>query len=503
MPTQTDATSADGVSARFLARLIVFPAAALVIVTTLLAGRLLALPLALWALLPYALFYLASKRLADPWTVGGAGTFAIAAEIGIRSNVFLFSSSSTAGIALGLYPIYISVFFLPAGAVFGWLMGRLWRKGAFLSRSVVVVLATGVLALTVLALARPERLPAAVARREQIEQAIGEPRVVVDTPWTAPSVGLLASEKTIISGRRGWCVVGELDGSPGDEIALVDHAGADLFDPTNFLRKTRVPFVQPHGQLWQTTSTLARFGEELVVVQTGGGFSSTEVRGLDGRLLWQYRPDPERAPGALLPADLDGDGVVELYASWSEGIARLDDRGKEVWRRPMNQASLTAFGPRTGQEAAWVVAHERSRQNTVWDEHGRLLATVPLPDRYVIAVVEMAQGRGLLLSGPSIRVIGLDGTILFERPLESMSLDQGVSGRFQPGGGPVLALYAAAPRDVQRWRLLLLAADGGLLYDEILAKPLRLHKARRADGGETLVLDGEHLSAMQLRPAKD
>jgi hypothetical protein len=77
-----------------------------------------------------------------------------------------------------------------------------------------------------------------------------------------------------------------------------------------------------------------------------------------------------------------------------------------------------------------------------------------------------------------------------EHPLEGMTVVEGLSVRFHPADQPFLAVLAAAPRDVARWRLLILAPDGRLVYDEILAKQPHLLKAHRVDGAQTLLLSG-------------
>src|SRR5688572_14342571 len=71
------------------------------------------LPFALWAALPYGVLWIVGRLLRDPWPSLGAGTAAIAADIGIRAAVFLWPRGSTAAVALVFSPAYITAVVMP------------------------------------------------------------------------------------------------------------------------------------------------------------------------------------------------------------------------------------------------------------------------------------------------------------------------------------------------------------------------------------------------------
>lgn len=465
--------------------------AAIVLATNLMAGSFNPglLAFAVWALLPYGLLVLAARAVRDPWAVAGAGSAALAAEIGIRAAVFLYPRGSTAAIALVFSPALISAVFLPAGAAAGWALGRVWRACGPVGRAATGLVSAGALGLIVLGLARPELFPTAVARRRAALRRIGVPRVVK---------GVDAFEKLLVLNRAAWHVAGDFDGVPGDEIAVVDHDGATLLDPVDFHERGRADFRGEAGRLWNWYSTLAPLDGRLVVVQTGGGYSATEVRGLDGRLVWSYRPDPRLPPTALKPADLDGDGRLEFYASHHQATVRLDGDGREVWKRPTRGANLVAVAPRSTESPAWVVGSEYPSVVKVWDESGRALAEMPYPkEGGVVDVVDWPEKRALLLGGTAPRGLGLDGATLFELPPGDFALSQALAVRPWPGARAHLALVAAAPRDVERWQVRILSPEREVVYDEVLASTVRLLKARRADGGETLLLSGDGLRVVR------
>ena len=120
-----------------------------------------------------------------------------------------------------------------------------------------------------------------------------------------------------------------------------------------------------------------------MVVQTGGGYSETEVVELDGRRLWRYRPSESLPPTALRPADLDGDGEIELYATDGGRVIRLDGEGGEVWSRESTYGAALLLAPSFGERPAWVVGtgfvggHSTYR---VWNENGDLLGELVGPE---------------------------------------------------------------------------------------------------------------------------
>ena len=276
---------------------------------------------------------------------------AIAADLGIRASVFLWPRGSTAAIALVFSPAYVTAIVMPIGATVGWLCGRMWRWHVA-GRIIVATVGPIALGLLALGLARPELFPTAVVKRRALLERIGQPRVVV---------GAETFESIPVSTKAAWFVVGNLDAQPGDELAIVEHAGADVIDSASRDVKRHITFGGEPGRLWGSFSTLVRMPDDrLVVVQTGGGFSRTLLQDLNGQQLWEYRPDPRLAPDTLRPADLDGDGRIEFYASSIDSIARLDSDGREVWRRLTKNTALLEILQRTSNSPA-MDRHQRLR----------------------------------------------------------------------------------------------------------------------------------------------
>jgi len=464
---------------------------ALVIATSLAGSGFspLALPFMAWALAPYVLLGLAARMTANRWAVGGAGAAALAAEAGIRAAVFLFPQGSTAAIALVFSPAIIAAIVMPGGALAGAAMGWAFARGNLLVRIPLTVLAAAILGLLFIGLARPELFPTAVASRRAALAAIGDPRV---------AAGGDRFTRTAVSDRSAWHLAGNYDGVPGDEIAVIDHGGIDLLGPDDFSLRSRIAFGGERGRLWNWYSRLVPIGGTLAVAQTGGGYQETELRSLHNELLWRYRPDASLPPTALLPADLDGDGESEFYASTSSHVVRLDTRGRAVWTKTESLPDLVAVAPPTSAHPGWVVGTQYGRAVRIWDHAGAEIATLPWPGVPPLGVIDWQGKRRLLLPGAGVRTFGLDGEATLGVELgELMTLQQAEALEWRAGDA-ALAIVAAARADVKRWRLLIVNAAHEVIYDEILDRSKRLIVARDANGAPTLLVSGDGLTA--LRP---
>ena len=443
-----------------------------------------------WALVPYGLLLLAGRFVRNAWAVGGAGAVTLAAESGIRLGVFVFPRGSTSAIALVFSPILLSVVALPLGAACGWLFGRVWRASGRVVRALASVSASLLLGLLVLAFGRPELTPWEVMGRQAAWERIGEPRVVV---------GGDAFTRVPVSEASAWFQAAELDGKPGDEIAVMQHRVVTLLDPVGLQEVGRIELSSDPLLNW--FSVLARLRERVVVVQTGGGYSETEVRETDGRMLWRHRPDPQLPPTALRPVDLDADGELEFYAAEGDSVARLDGAGQVVWRQPARYGSaLLLSGPRTALQPAWVAAVDMATL-TVWDETGRRIADRTLSgERGPTALAELGAERLVWTGSRTLRAESLLGEVRLELPLGDFSFGEAVSVLFSAEAPAHLAVAAAAPRDVKLWRLLIISPAGDVVYDEILDHAVHPFVAHRADGADTLLLSGQGLQVVQPVP---
>jgi hypothetical protein len=445
---------------------------------------------AAYALFPYAVLLLASFIVRSPWAIAGAGIAAIAVEIGIRGSVFVYPRGSTAAVALVFSPMFIAVVGIPVGAAVGWLLGRAWRRGGLAVRAGVIIVVVLLTLMTMIGFARPELMPGPVLRRHAVLARIGAPRVVT---------GATAFESIVVSSTQAWFQTGSFDAGPAEQIAVIHGDGAVLLDPLDFHERARVPFHPDVARRWNWNVALARLAGRLVAVRTGGGYADTEVQTLDGVLLWRFRPSPQLPAVALKPADLDADGRLEFYGDNGDFVARLDADGHELWRRPTRYpAGLVLSGPRTGATPAWVVALQNDRIS-IWDERGSLLAELSTRASDVTAVADWPERRTLLIGDTTLRGRNLDGTLAFEIPLGDFRFSEAVAIRFVPGGPRYLAIVGAAPRDVRRWRLFVLAPDRTPVYDEVLEQWVRLLVARRPDGADTLLVSSQGLRALRPR----
>lgn len=445
----------------------------------------------IWGLAPYMVLLLMGRLVPSPWVVGGAGLLAVTIEASVRASVFVFPQRSTAAVALLVLPAWVGAGLL-VGSLAGFVVGRLWGTGRAAARAVGMVLVLGGLGFVALGLARPDLLPTAVLRRRALLERIGPPRVVS---------GENAFEQKVISTDVAWFQAADLDGLPGDEVAAVKPGSGEIFDGVTFEKRNALT-LGGEPRLWNGFSRLARLDGNTVIVQTGGGFSPTEVRALDGSVLWSYRPagPSQPPPTSMRPADLDGDGALEFYASTNTGIVRLDGQGREVWSHKAAVDQIVAVVPRSGSEPGLVVAAGDGRAILVSDS-GSLIGEIKAPAETVpLALFDTPGGRGIAFGGASFAVYAPDGRKLFDRAgEEGLRVVAAVSVRPGPGADPFYAIVSQAPRDVARARLLLVDAKGADLQNVVLAKAPGVFKGTAADGSETLFVVGSRFTALKLR----
>jgi len=482
-------------SKRGIASLVLASATVLIVVTGALASGFspLAIPFIVWGLLPYGVLYLVGKSVSNPWIVGGAGVAALTVELGVRASVMLFPRASTAAIALVFSPALIGIIVMPLGAAAGAALGYVFARTGFVVRAVSVVAAAIVLGLTFIFFARPELFPSAVAARQRHLSAIGERRVVS---------GGDRFTRRVESEESAWHLAGEYDGQPGEELALVDHKGAQLVDAATLKRTRFIEFGGEPGRLWNWYSRLVRRHDTFIVVQTGGGYQQTQVRSLNNELLWGFNPDPKLPPTALLPGDLDGDGETEFYASTTNAVTRLDADGRQVWSKPSTLPDIVALAPGEGTDAPWIVSTRYGVSVDLWSPDGTQLAQLPWPGSRVLGVVEWPDTRSVLAGAESVKGIDRDGTTRFEFPLEEpLRLLQAAAWTPVAGGSNVLAIVAGGDRDLNRWRLRVYASPQTSIYDEVFDSVPRLLVVRHADRTSTLfVIVGNALSVMRPTP---
>jgi len=344
-----------------------------------------------------------------------------------------------------------------------------------------------VLGILVLGVGVVSDVPSSVA--SFIQEWTLRPRVVT---------GADAFETETVTEGRTVRQTGEFDGAPGEDVALIDFAGVQLLNAATLVVEQRLELDGQLRSRWTPASRLVRLGGTLVIVDTGGGLDDTRVRDLDGTERWRYRPHSDVPATSLVPADLDGDGETEFYATITSFAVRLDETGDQVWRTPFSVGRIAATAPRSHRDPGWIVA-EGQGQMVVWDDAGTRLAGVTMKDARPIGVIDWPDGRYVLAGGSAVRAIGLDGTVVFDWAVANMTVIAALPVLLEPGTPPAVALIAASPRETNRWRLQIVSRESTLFYDELLDTPTELLKARGADGTDRLFLDRASLFALRRR----
>ena len=475
------------------------PGAAIVLLTSLVAGLsedagvlVSLLAFTAWALIPYAVLHVIGRAMQRPWPVLGAGLAAAALELGIRLSVFVFPQGSTAPIALVFSPLMVLLGAMPVGAAAGWLVGRAAAIGS--PKLTVLSMIAGVcaLALTTLGVARPDLFPTTVYSRHKALARIGAPGI---------RIGDEAFASVPVDAPEGWYLTGDFDGRPGEELAVVDRGTVQLFDGRT-LQHQGSRALDGDASRWNWFSHLARSRGDLVRVDTGGGFQETQVLALDGTLRFRYHPDEALPPNALRPADLDGDGETEFYASTQSWLTRLDAAGREVWRQAQRSTEIVALQPASALGPAWVVSRVYGQPLVIWSPDGTRITEVPERDQHyrpVLGIVEWRGQRLIAYGGDQLTLRAQDGSTRFEWAVPDMRCVAADAVRLDAGEEPVLIVQTVADRDTHRARLQIVDAAGAVRYDEIGEQLPRILTMRQDDGTSTVVASLPALHAIQPR----
>jgi hypothetical protein len=365
----------------------------------------------------------------------------------------------------------------------------MWSRTGRAGRAVLAAGLGAIALVGVVAYLRPALLPGPVARLVSARERIGPPRVVT---------GAGALVKARLAQGPSWYQVGAFEGArAGDVVAAIDGGAVVLLDPATGAVRTRIPLGPEARRRWNWFSRLVPSGGELLVVQSGGGYQDVGLLDLAGQPRWSFRPDPSLPPIALLPADLDADGALELYSASLGAVYRLDAEGRVVWRQslPGLVHSLDAAPPGGGQPGL-VAAVTSARRIHLFTAAGEPRGTLPLGQgaAYRYTFVDWPGPRALVGGVERVVVLDLEGRPVLEHPLGDFRFHEAVAVRLDDDPAPHLAVVAAGPREVRRSRLLVFSPTGAVVYDEILDGAGRLLVAREAGGRrDTLLLAGDGL----------
>jgi hypothetical protein len=295
----------------------------------------------------------------------------------------------------------------------------------------------------------------------------------------------------------GWFDTGAFTGGPDDVVAVVEPDAIRFVDPERGQVRETAAMAAAARLKWNWNTRLVRLDGRLALAQTGGGYQDTEVIGLDGQPIWRYRPSADLPPTAMLPADLDGDARTEFYISDQRGVARLDERGREVWRRDKPMAQVVGAVDAAG--GGRVLAYVYGDRAYSWTAAGEGPNPIAIPrDAYVMKAVSWDGVPAFVLGGDRAQIIDVQGRMRVDVPFGDFRVSDAMALRAADGSS-VLAVVGTTPREVNRWRLALLTADGNVVFDQIFGASIRLLKTRNARGEDTLLVVTDQLRALRRR----
>lgn len=393
------------------------------------------------------------------------------ALLGLHGSLDL-RSSSTAALGLLFVP-----FVAAAAAVGGWIVGRALHAvaGAEVGRKV------GWVALG-LALLAGLGLP--------VQGLLGERERLANRPGV--TVNEVAMQSRVVysrpdAGRVSALAVDELDGEPGQEIAVLANARLALLAPGTYAVKADWPLPPSY--------------RSFVVGDGAGGVWLGDDDGLldrNGARLWNVKA---ASFSSLQPF---ASGRPDLgFVAWhiNERFDVHDRAGKLRWSVHEDVLTVGAYESPTGEALLFSAAGYEGQPTTVklYAGDGTLVSTLswPTANAVVAGVAWPTRGHWLAGTGRGLEVLDPEGKPVLRHEIEGLSFAPAsgpvaVPVRLRPDAEPYLAAIRGGNSGDPRSVLVVFAPGGRLVYQAEMDRVSTLVAVEAASGsGQVLLVGGE------------
>jgi hypothetical protein len=296
-----------------------------------------------------------------------------------------------------------------------------------------------------------------------------EPKIEIDMPGLTKS--LMA--ECCFRGRVRSIQVGNFDGDPDTEIAVVPQTGVYLFDADKLKQKAKLDYAKPDGEtLWFGMSPhliAGKNGFKIAVLGNGGNLDDVGLLDQDGKELWEFKP--YLTNGMVVDDSILGE--PRFYVCDSEAIFKLDTNGKVIWKVTEHASYITLVRDEDGSDVAFATADPSLPVLKIWTSEGKLAQQIDLPMKpYGLEFVSTKGASGFVIkSGRQVAFVDRAGKPRFTYSYEDLPIVHGPTAalvRFTPQQPPFLAVQFLSGSATGKSVLSLFSLDGTHLYEEIL-----------------------------------
>jgi hypothetical protein len=295
--------------------------------------------------------------------------------------------------------------------------------------------------------------------------------------------------------------VGNFNSTPEKEVVILSQWNLIIVSAVTYEIKKTAFFRQSVG-IRPKLIDIKKDGS-LAIALGGGGFGDVGLMTTNGESIWMYKK--VGTSPRLVSGDLDRDGKLEFYIADYDGVHRLDESGREIWKK----------GERWEEEIGTCMFIDEKRPSVVTkgsdgnirfrDSAGDSIKEVaPESVIYGLEIIKWPEDyRILARTDYDIIVLNFDGKVLLRHKLqediwqsfvhliEIMDI-RGTAVRFRLNERPYLAVVAKHRAAIKRSTLSIFSPEGELIYKEMLHSSTGISALPTSDGSESLLIgDGE------------
>lgn len=235
----------------------------------------------------------------------------------------------------------------------------------------------------------------------------------------------------------------------------------------------------------------------VIIIKRGGGFGDVGLVNTDGNFIWKYKKIGVTTE--MINGDLDNDGKPEFYVTDVDGLKRLDEYGKQIWKVSGGwQHKISIYEP-TSTHIPLIATLGDDNKIRFWDNTGKLVREI-FPERHIhtFELVKWLDNFYIISEeSPYILIMDLDGKVIFfgKQEVNARINDiRAVSVRLDIKAKPYLAVLSNFQSSIGKAMLSVFSPEGEIMYQELLNSTTGLAILPEDDESESLLVgDGSNI----------
>ncbi len=277
------------------------------------------------------------------------------------------------------------------------------------------------------------------------------------------------------------------------------NSDLDEIDSINFAKKNNKPIY------FHLNPKYVRLTPKLNgIMMGGGGFGAVGLFDINGKLLWNFKPDLIHNPNKMIDADLDNNGITEFYAISGSGLYRLDLEGNIVWKFAGDIRDISIYSNKKDKFESIIVLNSNDTFSLI-SPQGKKIRSLGFSSKNFSFATMDVDGNSLIVyrsSYDTFRVVNQEGKFLFDYKYKNLPIYHGpytTSVSFD--GATYVAILMTSRSAIQKSVISIFSLKGELVYQAILnyGSKLAAQYIHKTDNQRLLVSDGNKISVIEGR----